>query len=49
MKTLSTRLIEADERVAKAAIHGLKQTGRRPQECAEAWIVHALVHEDGIT
>ena len=49
LKTLSTRLLEADERVAKAAIHGLNQTGRRPQEWEEAWIVHALVREDGLT
>jgi len=41
LKTLSTRLLEADERVAKAAIHGLNQTGRRPQEWEEAWIVHS--------
>ncbi len=49
LKALSTRLLEADERVAKAAIHGLNQTGRRPQEWEEAWIVHALVREDGMT
>ena len=49
LKTLSTRLLEADERLAKAAIHGLNQTGRRPQEWEEAWIVHALVREDGMT
>ena len=49
LKTLSTRLLEADERAAKAAIHGLNQTGRRPQEWEEAWIVHALVREDGMT
>ena len=49
LKTLSTRLLEADERMAKAAIHGLNQTGRRPQEWEEAWIVHALVREDGMT
>ena len=49
LKTLSIRLLEADERAAKAAIHGLNQTGRRPQEWEEAWIVHALVREDGMT
>jgi ParB/RepB/Spo0J family partition protein len=49
LKTLSTRILEADERAAKAAIHGLNQTGRRPQEWEEAWIVHALVREDGMT
>jgi ParB/RepB/Spo0J family partition protein len=49
LATVSTRLLEADERVAKAAIHGLNQTGRRTQEWEEAWIVHALVREDGMT
>ena len=49
LKTLTTRLLEADERVAKAAIYGLNDTGRRPHEWEEAWIVHALVREDGMT
>ncbi len=49
LKTLSARLMEADERLAKAAIYGLNDTGRRPQEWEEAWIVHALVREDGMT
>ena len=40
---------DADERVAKAAIHGLNQTGSRTQEWEEAWIVHALMREDGMT
>ncbi len=35
--------------MAKAAIHGLNQTGSRPREWEEAWIVHALVREDGMT
>src|SRR5205085_8521241 len=48
-KTVTARLWEADERGAKAAIHGLNQTGRRTQEWEEAWIVHALVREDGMT
>src|SRR5258708_18858700 len=49
LKTLGARLLEADERMAKAAIYGLNDTGRRPQEWEEAWIVHALVREDGMT
>jgi ParB/RepB/Spo0J family partition protein len=49
LKTLGVRILDADERVAKAAIHGLNQTGRRPREWEEAWIVHALVREDGMT
>ena len=40
---------EADDRAAKAAIYGLNQTGRRTQEWEDAWIVHALVREDGLT
>ena len=34
---------------AKAAIYGLNQTGRRPYELEEAWIVQALVREDGLS
>jgi len=49
MTTLSVRLIEVDDRRAKAAIHGLNQTGRRPHELEEAWIVQALVREDGLS
>jgi ParB family transcriptional regulator, chromosome partitioning protein len=48
-KTVSARLWEADERAAKAAIYGLNQTGRHTQEWEDAWIVHALVREDGLT
>jgi ParB-like chromosome segregation protein Spo0J len=49
MTTLSIRLIDVDDRRAKAAIHGLNQTGRRPHELEEAWIVRALVREDGLS
>jgi ParB-like chromosome segregation protein Spo0J len=49
MTTLLVRLIDVDDRRAKAAIHGLNQTGRRPHELEEAWIVRALVREDGLT
>ena len=49
LKTVGTRVLEADERRAKAAIFGLNQTGRRTQEWEEAWIVHALVRDDGLT
>ena len=45
----AARLWEADERAAKAAIYGLNQTGRRTQEWEDAWIVHALVRDDGLT
>src|SRR5213594_1873596 len=46
---LSARLMEADERTAKAAIYGLNRAGGRTRELEEAWIVHALVREDGLT
>jgi ParB/RepB/Spo0J family partition protein len=48
-KTVQAQLWEADERAAKAAIYGLNQTGRRTQEWEDAWIVHALVRDDGLT
>jgi ParB-like chromosome segregation protein Spo0J len=49
MTTLSVRLVELDDRRAKAAIFGLNQTGRRPYELEEAWLVQALVREDGLS
>jgi ParB/RepB/Spo0J family partition protein len=49
LSTVATRLIEVDERLAKVAIFGLNQTGRRTQEWEEAWIVHSLVRDDGLT
>ena len=49
LSTVATRLLAVDERQAKAAIFGLNQTGRRTREWEEAWIVHALVREDGMT
>src|SRR5205814_8824429 len=48
-KAVAAQLWEADERAAKAAIDGLNQTGRRTQEWEDAWIVHALVRDDGLT
>ena len=47
--TLSVRLVEVDERSAKAAIYGLNSIGRHPSELEEAWIVQALVREDGLS
>lgn len=47
--TLSVRVLEADERAAKAAIVGLNGVGRRANELEEAWIVQALVREDGLS
>jgi len=49
LEAVAARRLEADERTAKAAIYGLNQTGRRTQEWEDAWIVHALVREDGLT
>ena len=46
---LSVRRVEVDERGAKAAIYGLNCVGRRTQELEEAWIVSALVREDGLS
>jgi ParB-like chromosome segregation protein Spo0J len=46
---LSVRRVELDERGAKAAIYGLNCVGRRPQELEEAWIVAALVREEGLS
>jgi hypothetical protein len=47
--TLSVRWIAADERSAKAALYLLNRVGRQPQELEEAWIVQALVREDGLS
>ena len=46
---LSARVMEADDRAAKAAIYGLNRAGGRTRELEEAWIVHALVREDGLS
>jgi ParB-like chromosome segregation protein Spo0J len=46
---LSARLLEADERTAKAAIYGLNRAGGRTRELEEAWIIQALVREDGMS
>lgn len=47
--SLSVRLVELDERSAKAAIFGLNHAGQHPSELEEAWIVQALVREDGLS
>lgn len=49
MTSLSARRLEVDERGAKAAIYGLNQVGRHLAELEEAWIVFALVREDGLS
>ena len=49
MECLSARLLEADERMVKAAIYGLNRAGGRTRELEEAWIIQALVREDGMS
>jgi hypothetical protein len=47
--SLSVRVIDVDERTAKAAILGLNRGQRPLRELEEAWIVQALVRDDGLT
>jgi hypothetical protein len=47
--TLSVRVLAVDERTAKAAILGLNRGQRPARELEEAWIVQALVRDDGLT
>jgi ParB-like chromosome segregation protein Spo0J len=47
--TLSVRVLEVDEGTAKAAIVGLNRGQRGVREVEEAWIVQALVRDDGLT
>jgi ParB/RepB/Spo0J family partition protein len=49
IELLSARLMEADERTVKAAIYGLNRAGGHTRELEEAWIIHALVREDGMS
>lgn len=49
LTTLSVRVLEVDERTAKAAILGLNHSQHGARELEEAWIVQALVREDGLT
>ena len=48
-ENLSARRIEVDERGAKAAMYGLNRVGRHFGELEEAWLVQALVREDGLS
>jgi ParB/RepB/Spo0J family partition protein len=48
--TLLVRPLETqDERTVKAALYGLNRVGQHLQELEEAWLVHALVREDGLS
>lgn len=45
---LVARFLEADEQGAKAAIFNLNRVTGRPVELEEAWIIYALVIDDGL-
>ena len=47
--SLSVRVLDVDPRLAKAAILGLNRGQRPVRELEEAWIVQALVRDDGLT
>jgi ParB-like chromosome segregation protein Spo0J len=49
LTTLSVRVLEVDERTAKAAILGLNQDQGVTRELEEAWVVQGLVRDDGMT
>jgi hypothetical protein len=49
LTTLSVRLVAVDEPAAKAAILGLNRGQRATRELEEAWVVQALVRDDGLT
>jgi ParB-like chromosome segregation protein Spo0J len=49
LTSLSVRVVALDERTAKAAILGLNRGQRGARELEEAWIVQALVRDDGLT
>lgn len=46
--SLLARVMEADDTAAKAAMYGLNRASGRTSELEEAWIVFALVREDGL-
>jgi ParB-like chromosome segregation protein Spo0J len=46
--SLQARLLEVDEQGAKAAIFNLNRLTSKPNELEEAWIIYALVHDDGL-
>jgi hypothetical protein len=49
LTSLSVRVLDVDERTAKAALLGLNRGQRGVRELEEAWVVQALVREDGLT
>lgn len=49
LAALMARLVEADEPMVLAAMYALNRAGRRVQELEEAWIVQALVRDQGLS
>jgi hypothetical protein len=49
LPSLSVRVLEVNEPTAKSAILGLNREQRPTRELEEAWIVQALVRDDGMT
>lgn len=49
LTSLSVRVLEVDERTAKAALLGLNRGQCGVRELEEAWVVQALVRDDGLT
>src|SRR5450432_733364 len=49
LPSLSVRVLEVDERTAKAAILGLNRDQRPVRELEEAWVVQGLVRDDSMT
>jgi ParB-like chromosome segregation protein Spo0J len=49
LATLTARLVQADEPMVLAAMYALNRAGRRVQELEEAWIVQALVRDQGLS
>lgn len=45
---LNARLLETDPQGAKAAIFQLNRVAGKPVELEEAWIIHALITQDGL-
>lgn len=48
LTSLEARRLEVDEHGAKAAIFNLNRLTSKPNELEEAWIIYALVHDDGL-
>lgn len=48
MTSLWARVLAADERTAKASIYTLHRASGKTSELEDAWIVHALVRDDGV-